>query len=514
MKQWAKLVILFGIDGAGTFFEQARTPNIDRIFKNGAMYPRALTELPSISAECWGSILHGVECRWHGLTNWVTGRRPYPKDSPYPSVFRVIREQRPDALMASFCDWNNVNTGIIEDGLGVYKVHAPDRDLVLPAEEYISAHDFTLIYFHFDSVDGAGHAHGYGTPEHLRAIEANDGYIGAIVSAVEKRGWLGDTLILVTADHGGTPPDKNGRGFHGGDTDAEKYVCFYAAGGGARHVTLKNMMTRDTAPIILHALGLEIPDSWNSRVPGGLFPDIPEDPPRPAGLPPAAPAFEARMETGRFKAVFGDLKIVTYLPFEVMSALPEGAKITGKLYPSHGVRGRGARFDDGALSVPCPVGDGSFTLTGWARLDIIEKRMPLMGLHCPSDPASWFYVVATDEDHLVLTVRTRDAVRTKNMETGLPLERTGVWMFLALSFDADRGVTGFSLDFQPFLRQELPGKKLFEKDQAVYLYLGADDVQGPGQRLPGTLDDVCVFKKALDDGDIARLKKYYRDDED
>ena len=35
----------------------------------------------------------------------------------------------------------------------------------------------------------------------------------------------------------------------------------------------------------------------------------------------------------------------------------------------------------------------------------------------------------------------------------------------------------------------------------------------PGQsgeiRLPGTLDDVCLFRKALSDGDIIRLKAYY-----
>ena len=49
MKQWAKRVVLFGVDGAGTFFEQTPTPNIDRIFRNGAVCRRALTELPSIS---------------------------------------------------------------------------------------------------------------------------------------------------------------------------------------------------------------------------------------------------------------------------------------------------------------------------------------------------------------------------------------------------------------------------------------------------------------------------------
>ena len=43
MKAWAKRVVLFGVDGAGTFFEQTPTPNIDRIFKKGAVSRRTLT---------------------------------------------------------------------------------------------------------------------------------------------------------------------------------------------------------------------------------------------------------------------------------------------------------------------------------------------------------------------------------------------------------------------------------------------------------------------------------------
>ncbi len=509
MKAWAKRAVLFGIDGAGTFFEQTPTPNMDRIFKNGAVSRRTLTEIPTISAECWGSMLHGVDCRRHGLTNWVTGRRPYPADSPYPSVFRVIREHRKDAELASFCDWNNVNFGIIEDGLGVYKYHAKDYDLVEPAIDYISQHDFTLLYFHFDSVDHEGHAHGYGTPEHLAMITKNDGYIGRIVEAIEKRGWLDDTLILVEADHGGTPPDARGRGSHGGDSDAEKYVCFFAAGGGAMHAELHDMLVRDTAPAILHALGIEIPDTWNSRVPGGLFADVPENLPRPEGLPLPVREPEAKPETGMFIKEFGGLGPSLYLPFESFDALPENAERLGKLYLVDGVRGHGMRFDDGSLSVPCLTGNGSLSLTAWVRLNAVESRMPIMGVHCPENPSSWLYVVATGEDHLVLTVRTLDAEKTKNMEVGLPPQRENAWMFLAVSFDAETGISGFSLNFEPFIRQELPGKRLLDEGQTARLFLGADDVSGPGQRLPGTLDDVCLYRGALADEDLARLKAYY-----
>lgn len=258
-------VVLFGIDGAGTYFEQADTPNIDRIFKNGAVSRRTLTELPSISAQCWGSMLHGVECAKHGLTNSIADEIPYPLDSPYPSVFRVIREAMPDAKMASFCDWGSINVGIVEEGIDVYKYIDADYNLIEPAIEYINNNDFTFLFFQFDSVDHAGHSHGYGTAEHLKAISKNDEYIGRVVDAIEQRGWMDDTLILVEADHGGI------RTGHGGATDEEKWVSFYAIGGNVRNTELTGMLVRDTPSVILYALGIPQPVGWSGRVPGGLW---------------------------------------------------------------------------------------------------------------------------------------------------------------------------------------------------------------------------------------------------
>ncbi len=509
MKQWAKRVILFGIDGAGTFFEQTATPNIDRVFRDGAICRRALTEMPTISAECWGSILHGVDCRRHGLTNWVTGKRPFPVDSPYPSVFRVIRENRPDAQLASFCEWGNVNLGIIEDNLGVYKVNALGDELIQAALDYIDAHDFTFIYFHFDVPDHEGHAHGYGTPEHLAAITLTDSWIGRVTEAIEKRGWLEDTLLLVEPDHGGTPPDERGHGSHGGDSDAEKYVSFFAAGGGARHVELNDMLTRDTAPAILHALGLPIPHTWNSRVPGGLFDDVPENLPRPEGLPVKAEEPRLKKSSGTFEEELAGLKPALRLPFTAFDALPEGTERTGKLYLVDGLREKAMRFDDGALRVPCPLEGGSVSFTAWLRLNAVENRMPVLSVRCAEDGSAWLCVAATGEDHLVLSARLLDADKARHMEVGLPAQRTGTWMLVAGSFEAEAGVAGFSVNFEPFMRQPLTGKRIMGDGKRAQLLLGTDDLSAPGQRLPGELEDVCVYNKALTDEDMAKLKAYY-----
>ena len=53
-------VIVIGVDGAGAWFKDADTPNFDRIFAQGTVTYRALSSKPTISAECWGSMLIGV----------------------------------------------------------------------------------------------------------------------------------------------------------------------------------------------------------------------------------------------------------------------------------------------------------------------------------------------------------------------------------------------------------------------------------------------------------------------
>ena len=97
-----KHVVVIGVDGAGAFFKEADTPNIDRIFANGAVTYKCLASNPTISAQCWGSLLHGVTPVYHGITNSIAENTAYPADSKFPSFFRVIRENDEKAVLASF----------------------------------------------------------------------------------------------------------------------------------------------------------------------------------------------------------------------------------------------------------------------------------------------------------------------------------------------------------------------------------------------------------------------------
>ena len=269
-------VIVVGIDGAGAFIRDADTPYFDRVFENGAVTYHALSSNPTISAECWGSMLLGVGPEVHKLTNRIVDTEPYPVDAPIPTVFRRIREACPEAELGCFCDWNPITAGIVEQNLNVAHDTAPDTALTPVICDYIRTKKPDFLFIQFDSVDGAGHANGYGTAPHLQRIHEVDALVYDVYTAVKDAGMLPDTLFMVIADHGGTNP-QTGRGSHGGWTDGEKYVTFAAAGKGVRHGEIAQMNIRDLAAIVLYAFGLNAPDfdetGWTSQIPADLFDD-------------------------------------------------------------------------------------------------------------------------------------------------------------------------------------------------------------------------------------------------
>lgn len=264
-----KHVIVLGIDGAGAFIKDADTPHFDRIFAESAVTYSALSSNPTISAECWGSMLLGVGPEVHKLTNGIVSSTPYPVDSVFPSLFRRIREAMPDAELGSYCDWNPITFGIVENNQNVANATARDTDLIPMICDYIREKKPTFLFTQLDSVDGAGHGHGYGSVEHLRRIHEVDELVNDVYETVRETGILDDTLFMLIADHGGF-----GTG-HGGWTDEEKYVTFAAAGKGVQCGQIEEMNIRDLAAIVLYALGIDAPafdeQGWTAQIPAGIF---------------------------------------------------------------------------------------------------------------------------------------------------------------------------------------------------------------------------------------------------
>ncbi|CAG8514617.1 56_t:CDS:2 [Acaulospora colombiana] len=281
-----KRVIVLALD-------EVPTPVLDVFFASGASSLKAKAVVPTDSAQNWGSVLHGVLPEKHGLRNGdVEAGIPYDENSPYPSVYKLLAQGSDDVKMASYVAWEPINTGIIELSVKVdfyaplthenifwrwwlrFKHHVLkdsvyDRKVVSRVVDYICSpenSDVKLLFVHLTDVDEHGHGHGYGSRPYLNQIKVMDSQIATILEAVDEAGWRDDSLVIMTTDHGGI-----GRG-HGGNSYQEISVFLAVRGISIKpNSKIENEISNmDCAALILKALGKEIPEWFDAKLPTEL----------------------------------------------------------------------------------------------------------------------------------------------------------------------------------------------------------------------------------------------------
>lgn len=509
-----KRVALIGVDGAGNFFRQAHTPNIDRIFEGGSVAYDTYTATPSISAECWGSMLHGVTPEIHRLSNGLASTVPYDPKSPFPSVFRIIRENDPDCELASFCNWNPINTGIIEEGLNVHKDTAPDGPLCDKICAYLEDHDPKFLFVQFDEVDGAGHGNGYGTEKHLQQISIEDGYIGRIWDMYVKRGFAEETLFIVTADHGGFGHD------HGGKTEEEMRVMYALQGktvvkGGAA----VDMQIRDSASIVLYALGYEQSENWTSLVPSGVFEGV-EAGERPEYTIQVTCGHRGHVTSPNPERnvvdVLGADSVTAYFPFEGTNEDVTGQQTveeSGKFYHIDGYFDRGVRLDDGYLTLPdLKVGTGSFSMGVWFKNGLSAGDPPILSNKNWRSGGSPGFLFGFTITTAFFNAAAPGAGR---FDSGalLPLDYKEGWVYVVWSVDREANTIGMSIDFGPMVTYPMPeGYKGASFDTDMPIRIGQDGTGTYKCPLALLIDDMVITNRALNNDDIAALKAHYTAD--
>ena len=504
-----KRVVLIGVDGGGTFFRDTDTPCIDEIFEDGAISYNVLTSNPTISAQCWGSMLHGVTPGAHRLTNAIVGERAYPADSPYPSVFRVIRENNPDATLASFTHWYPINIGIIEDGLGVHKDTATDAPLTEKICDYVKKNDPTLLFVQFDEVDHAGHTAGYGTKAHLDQITATDELIGKIYDTYDEMGYLEDTLFMVTADHGGIGKS------HGGLSDAEKYVMLAATGKTVENGEIIDMEIRDCPSVILYALGYEQPDSWTGRVPSGLFEGVEagERPVSGEGIGDHVNVDTPKRGSGNYITdVLGKDRVLAYLPMDGDAMDEVGDFYTeehGKLYFVEGYFGEGVRLDDGFISLTdYEVGKDSFSVSLWMNTGGVEADPVLFSNKNWGSGSLPGYVLSLRNGDIKFNAG--DGTNRMDLESMLPENPFDRWVHVLLIVDREAGEVKIIYDFSIIDSMPIPDSLINDSfDSFPVLNIGEDGTGSLGLKLSAILDEFVLIDGALTDAEIAALAEHY-----
>lgn len=267
-------VFIIGVDGVGAAFEKVDTPNFDRIFKNGAYTHTASTEYVTVSAQNWGSILTGVAYDVHGLTNDMVAAESRYSTDENKTVFAYVRQQFPKAELASFCNWDPINTGIIESDINVKTKHdIYDSFVTDSVVEYIEkGNKPNLMFVHLDEADATAHCYGGFSQEYYDIVKRADEYIGSIYDTLVKYGLMSKGLFIVVSDHGET---YNG---HGGTSIEESSAVLALAGKSVNNISLDGKVrNRDVAAIVLYALGIEKPSHMTAVVPDELFGQWKED---------------------------------------------------------------------------------------------------------------------------------------------------------------------------------------------------------------------------------------------
>lgn len=292
-QQIAQHVIVIGIDGLSPDgIRNADTPIMDSMIAEGSSSMHARAVMPTNSGANWGSMIMGAGPEQHGIisNDWTTDSfELHPtltrNKNLFPTVFAVIRDQRPDAQIGAILDWNPISNFIEEDVTDFMGLPENEDETTKEVVDYIRNQSPDFLFVHIDHVDAAGHSKGHGTEHYYQAVAKADSLIGEIVKATEEAGISDETVFIISSDHGGV-------GFgHGGNTPAEMEVPFIVYGKGVKQGHELNFPINiyDNPATALFALGLDIPYEWIGRPAKAAF-EGNNDPVLMYGLNNLAPA--------------------------------------------------------------------------------------------------------------------------------------------------------------------------------------------------------------------------------
>jgi predicted AlkP superfamily pyrophosphatase or phosphodiesterase len=253
----ARHVIILSLDGARA--DALRAVWTVSLRERSAASWSALTTLPSSTLPSHTSMVTGVGPQIHGVgfNDW----RPGQKRLALPTIFTEVRRHggAVHLLVAKPKLRFLVPEEIPFDHLAYPRYR--QADVMAAASRLFSKRRPALLFVHMADADDAGHRYAWMSPRYLAAIEEVPRLIDGLLQAVRAAGVWDQTLVIVTADHGG-----HGR-THGTAQPEDVMIPWVALGGVARGGVLleRRIMTYDTAATALFALGLPVPEGWQGR---------------------------------------------------------------------------------------------------------------------------------------------------------------------------------------------------------------------------------------------------------
>lgn len=246
---------------------RADTPQLRGLMSRGSFSMWAQTTAVAITLPSHVSMLTGVRPRRHGI-EWnddlPLSKPVYPK---VPSLFELVHNAgKSTAMVATKSKFSIMNKPGTIDWSWLPKDEQVGDELGAEnAIAILNQHGPDLMFVHLAEVDIIGHAKGWGTEDQLRAAERADGFVGTILDAYRAKGLLESTLVIISADHGGTA------GSHGADDVNSRTIPWIIAGPGIRQnfdltrVADLQIRTEDTFATACEWLGADLPKKIDGR---------------------------------------------------------------------------------------------------------------------------------------------------------------------------------------------------------------------------------------------------------
>ena len=270
----AKHVIYLGFDAMSAVgIQRAETPNFNYLIENGAVSLHTRCVRETSSSQNWMSMVSGAPIEIHGVfsNKWKPDDPERMKPALenalgfFPTVFDDIRARRPDLRQYAFIEWQGETR--------MYDMSAFDKSYVMHVDTTLHSYKDVitkafdvyleerpeLLFLSLDITDHMGHTFGHESEEYLSTITEMDAYVGDFVRELEKRGWMDDTVVIISADHGGANFG------HGGDSieEFEIPIILYGKGVTRGKVLKRTSMIYDLGATMAGLLGVELP--WECR---------------------------------------------------------------------------------------------------------------------------------------------------------------------------------------------------------------------------------------------------------
>lgn len=251
----ARRVVILSVDGLRPdAISLAPMPNLLTLMQSSSFSLSAQTVFPSVTLVSHSSMLSGLCPSKHGVDwNDYLPQLGYAQgtdlfDIAHAAGFRTymyvgkekLRQITEPASVDSFVFVNDRDTILMERLLAEFP------------------QDFGVLFIHFPITDGMGHVYGWLSEEQLSVLRRADEALGLLLAELDARSLRGETLVVVTSDHGGHDTT------HGSSIPEDMTIPWIAAGPGIQPKTLTTSVhTIDTAATAAFALGLPIPAEWD-----------------------------------------------------------------------------------------------------------------------------------------------------------------------------------------------------------------------------------------------------------